>query len=461
MKLTKKMFLILIAGLGAGFLAVSAAAVWQMRSQSIDMAVDNYGKQMDSIAYAFSEIGSRDEFENLGDIAAEAYLKYQFRRCYEEGYALLKGDECLVNLTDYEILSPSELGNDYMIQSLGEKSILLMKREISQFPGHQVLMAEDITPYYQAIERRGIQLILFCGLILVLIGAGVFVLVQKALAPLKRLTMAAEKISEGSLDERVLVESYDEIGEFAEVFNQMAAKVERQVEDLQLLSGALAHEIKTPMTAVIGYSDSLLHVKLSEEQQKRALKQIHHAGLRLERLSSKMLNFLGAYENEEIKFEELSVAELFQDTIRETENLRRDKKITVEVEMGKDGPLSLKGDRELLLTLFSNLIHNAVKASETESRIWLKAELGVLSVRDEGCGISQKDLPHVTEAFYMADKSRSRSEGGSGLGLAICQRIALLHGMEMKIESFGASERKDGENTGGTEVFLYLPNTEA
>ena len=100
MKLTKKLVIILLSGLGAGFLAISTAAVWQMRSQSIAMAVDNYGKQMDSIAYAFSEIGTRDEFENLGDIAAEAYLKYQFRKCYKEGYALLKGKECLVNLTD-------------------------------------------------------------------------------------------------------------------------------------------------------------------------------------------------------------------------------------------------------------------------------------------------------------------------------------------------------------------------
>lgn len=66
MKLTKKLVIILLSGLGAGFLAISTAAVWQMRSQSIAMAVDNYGKQMDSIAYAFSEIGTRDEFENLG-----------------------------------------------------------------------------------------------------------------------------------------------------------------------------------------------------------------------------------------------------------------------------------------------------------------------------------------------------------------------------------------------------------
>ncbi len=328
--------LILSAGLGAGFLAVSTAAVWQMRSQSIAVAVDNYGKQMDSIAYAFSEIGTREEFENLGDIAAEAYLKYQFRRCYKDGYALLKGDSCLVNLTEYQVLSPSKLKESYMIQHLGKQSVLLMKREIGQFPGYQVLMTQDITPYYQEIQHRAVSLLLLCCFIWAITCACVSLLTHRALKPLSRLTRAAEKIGNGSLDERVPVESRDEIGEFARVFNRMTEKVEGQVEDLQLLLGALSHEIKTPVTSVIGYSDSLLHVKLSRDQQQRALEQIHHAGLRLERLSAKMLNFLGAYENEEVQFESLSVKELLEEGARETEALWREKGLNLILEAGGD-----------------------------------------------------------------------------------------------------------------------------
>ena len=359
MKLTKKLTVILTAGLAAGFLTVSGAAVWQMRSQSIAVAVDNYGKQMDSIAYAFSEIGAREEFENLGDIAAEAYLKYQFRRCYKDGYALLKGDECLVNLTDYEVLSPSALEGAYMIQHLGKQSVLLMRREISQFPGYQVLMTQDITPYYQEIERRGLYLLLLCCLIWAVTGAGVFALVHRALKPLRRLTKAAGSIGEGNLDERVPVESQDEIGEFATVFNRMTEQVEAQVEDLQLLLGALAHEIKTPMTAVIGYSDSLLHVKLSGEQKERALEQIHHAGLRLERLSSKMLNFLGTYENGEIQMEEIAVEELFQEVLKETEPLWREKQLVMIEKAGEEKAsevLAVRGDRGLLIALLYNLV---------------------------------------------------------------------------------------------------------
>lgn len=271
MKFTKKLVVMLLSELGARFLAINTAVVWQVRSQSIAIVVGNYGKQMDSIAYAFSEIGTRDELENLGGTAAETYLKYQLRKCHKEGYALLKGEECLVNLTDHKILPPSELGGEHMTQHLDTRSALLMKREISQFPGYRVLMAQDITPYYQGMRRQGTYLLVSCGLIWAITGAGMSVSAHRALKSLRRLAKTAEKIGEGGLNERVPVKSRGETGEFVQVSNQITKKVEGQVGDLQLLLGALAHETKTPMTVMIGYFNNLLHAKLSEEDRKRAL----------------------------------------------------------------------------------------------------------------------------------------------------------------------------------------------
>lgn len=466
MKLTKKLIVILSASMAAAFLAVSILAFWQMRSQSISVAVDNYDRQMDSISYAFSEIGTREDFEAMGDIAAEAYLKYQFRKCYKNGYALLKGEECIVNLTDFEILDPGALEGPYKIQRLGKKAVLLMKREISQFPGYDVLMAQNITPYYQEIERRGIILALLCAGVWALTAAVALFMTHKALKPLKELTRAAVKIGNGSLGERVPVNSRDEIGEFAGAFNQMTEKVEKQVEDLELLLGALAHEIKTPMTAVIGYSDSLLHVKLTEEQKKRSLEQIHDAGLRLERLSSKMLSLLGRYENEEVRFETLRVWELIDAAVKETEPLWSakkvviekkpviEKKLMIEKRKAQETELWIQADRELFLSLLFNLIHNAVKASKPGGKIRIEAGEDRIVITDEGCGIPARDLPHVTEAFYMADKSRSRNEGGSGLGLALCEKIASLHGVRIEIKS---RHKADGflEEECGTQVILH------
>ena len=105
-------------------------------------------------------------------------------------------------------------------------------------------------------------------------------------------------------------------------------------------------------------------------------------------------------------------------------------------------------DSDLFESLLMNLIDNGAKASAEGDTIYLIGCENKVMVEDKGCGIPEKDLPHVTEAFYMADKSRSRSEGGSGLGLTLGQRIVQLHGGTMEIES------KAGE---GTRVSVTFP----
>ena len=93
-----------------------------------------------------------------------------------------------------------------------------------------------------------------------------------------KLERAAGEISRGNLSTRVAVESDDEVGQVAKAFNQMSGQVEKQVEDLELLLGALAHEMKTPVTSIMGYADSLLRVKLSPGQQELSLIHIYEAG---------------------------------------------------------------------------------------------------------------------------------------------------------------------------------------
>ena len=99
----------------------------------------------------------------------------------------------------------------------------------------------------------------------------------------------------------------------------------------------------------------------------------------------------------------------------------------------------MTGCRELLVMLFGNLLDNARKASEAGKRIYVKGSIKgteyVVTVLDEGRGIPEKEIQHITEAFYMVDKSRARKQGGSGLGLALCQRIVEAHHGQMVIRS--------------------------
>ena len=107
-----------------------------------------------------------------------------------------------------------------------------------------------------------------------------------------------------------------------------------------------------------------------------------------------------------------------------------------------DAGVCLQGDAELLVSLLCNLVQNGCRASQKGGRMLLAGRVQggekgafVIEVTDYGCGIAPKDLPKITRAFYMADKSRSRSEGGAGLGLALAERIAALHGARLEFAS--------------------------
>ena len=125
--------------------------------------------------------------------------------------------------------------------------------------------------------------------------------------------------------------------------------------------------------------------------------------------------------------------------------MRKEKDISLCLEC--EPQMAVYGDKQLLVSLFSNLVQNSCRASKPGQQIKLQAFSQSITVEDKGCGIGEKDLPYVTKAFYMADKSRSRKEGGSGLGLAISEKIVKLHSGKMKIES------REGEGTKITVIF--------
>ena len=196
--------------------------------------------------------------------------------------------------------------------------------------------------------------------------------------------------------------------------------------------GRLTHDLKTPMTSIMGYADSLLHVRLREEQQEKALWHIYNECGRLGRISSKLMCLIGLYENDSICMEEVSVEELFECVANlEAENLKK-KRLTLEYSC-QSGVRRM--DRDLFESLLINLIDNGIKACSDGGTIFMTGMSDRITVRDQGCGIPQEELPRVTEDFYMVDKARSRKTGGSGLGLALCDRIARLHGARLQIES--------------------------
>ena len=213
-------------------------------------------------------------------------------------------------------------------------------------------------------------------------------------------------------------------------------KLQEVAEKQELLMGALSHEMRTPLTSIIGYSDTLRHVKLKDEQKDRALEHINREGKRLEALSGKMLQMLGLYQNHAIQMEMTMAGDLLNHVI-DMEKEQAEKK-AVHLKMECEA-FSMKMDPALMESLLINLIDNALKATDASGSIWVKAyeKAGkkIFEVSDTGMGIPEEELGKITDAFYMVDKSRSRKEGGSGLGLALCVKVAEIHGGCLKIES--------------------------
>ena len=242
---------------------------------------------------------------------------------------------------------------------------------------------------------------------------------------------------------KVPSEGNAELAQVGATFNFMTGKIKEQIESLsninrtqKQLIGSLAHELKTPMTAIIGYADTLLTVRLTPERQEKALIYIENECRRLSRLSMKMLELTGLYEASEDSFNPVEIqVDNFLKEVKELIDCRlQEKNISLDV-FCEPKELVKKFDQDLMISVVTNLIDNAVKASRKESKIVLEATPDHLMVQDFGKGIPKEDLEMVTEPFYMVDKSRSRAKGSVGLGLSLCQKIIELHDFQLKIES--------------------------
>jgi signal transduction histidine kinase len=294
------------------------------------------------------------------------------------------------------------------------------------------------------LERDDLYNTYRIGMLLVSLLAGLLILLVLffVMRSARKLSRATRQFALGRYDTRADVHSDDEIGRLAEDFNWMAGvmngqmqKLQNEVQRQEEFTAAFAHELKTPLTSIIGYADTLRSMELSKEESDMCADYIYRQGKRLQSLSYKLLEMAAAEQNK-LVFHPTSMPELFQEVARTSEQSLSEKGLTlyVSAEQGV-----IWGDRELLASLLLNLIDNARKASNPGSRIWLTGNHLLdgyrIIVADEGKGIPPEELSRITEAFYMVDKSRARKEGGAGLGLALCRKILELHQGSWQMES--------------------------
>lgn len=279
-----------------------------------------------------------------------------------------------------------------------------------------------------AFGCAGIASVLLC--ILAMIFAGILT------HPIRNLTHAAQALAKHTGQEIPLpVARRDEIGALAQAFSDMQEAIQTRENKLrdesnsrQALLDALAHEMRTPLTSLLGNA-RLLQGELPTEERKRIADSMAREIHRLSDMDQQLMK-LTTLRHENIESESVSVLSILNDTA-ERLNQQADG-ITIEV-TGQDS--ILYGDRELLSLLSDNLTANAIHASEPGMKILLIAESHGFSVQDQGIGMTEETIQRACEPFWKADKARTRSQGGAGLGLSLCQQIAELHQGTLSFDS--------------------------
>lgn len=292
----------------------------------------------------------------------------------------------------------------------------------------------DLSAVYTA---RDTQTELYTTIYLIVVGVGILVSVTLSFAltrRLRRLTGAVRQIAAGDLATRCQLRSRDEFGQLSRDFDAMADHLQQTVSRLETdmqrqesFMGAFAHELKTPMTSIIGYADLLRQGGLDDNTRMMAADYIFSEGQRLEKLSLKLLDLL-LLKQDAPEMKEVSLPQFLQEIEKALSPTLREKGIRFVVRSDR-GRAVLEPD--LAKSLLYNLVDNAAKAMDGGGLIGLKGSIlpegCQFQVVDNGRGMEQSELTRITEAFYRVDKSRSRKQGGAGLGLALCQKIVELH----------------------------------
>lgn len=260
--------------------------------------------------------------------------------------------------------------------------------------------------------------------------------------PLRSLTRVSRELAAGNRSSRVKVVSRDEVGQLSTEFNRMADNLEttldemtRTMERQDEFMGSFAHELKTPMTSIIGYADLLRSQDLSEQDRREAANYVFSEGKRLESLSLKLLDLL-VLEKDDIPMQECSPKALIEAIAKEFRPIMKQQGITLRCSCQQG---SWKLEPDLFKSLLYNLMDNARKAMDQGGKILIQSDFieNCLRIRvaDNGRGMPEEALNRLTEAFYRVDKSRSRAQGGAGLGLSLCRRIVDLHHGELRFTS--------------------------
>lgn len=356
-----------------------------------------------------------------------------------------------------KLIADATMGEKHYVITHENKRDFIYVTSCSQVSGCNlnVVNKRDISDAYDLIKQQIGYFRILLLIILLFCSSMMYIVSRLLTKPLEKLAEVSLAFGDGDYSVRSNIKSKDEVGELSNTYNYMAQSVSDHVDALEDMIkrqdqfvADFTHEIKTPMTTIIGYADTIRSRELSRENQIESASYIFSEGKRLETMSMKLFDLIYTKQHDLVK-KKFWTGQLIEEVSNSIEPAVTAKNIKLETSFDN---VSMIGDIDLLKSAFINLIDNARKASEAGSSIIFSGKLCddgyKISVQDFGTGISEEHISHITDAFYMVDKSRSRKEGGAGLGLSLASLIFKNHNADFHIDS------KLGE---GTCITLTFP----
>ncbi|TKI44803.1 sensor histidine kinase [Lysinibacillus tabacifolii] len=313
-----------------------------------------------------------------------------------------------------------------------------------------VFMFQNTDSIHALMERLN-KHFLIVGLVSGLVTIVVIIVLSRKLArPLIEMKEATLKMSKGDFTVALSTNGQDELSDLANAIQLLSNDLNHLREERKEFLSSIAHELRTPITFIKGYTDILYKRDLSERDRQKYLRIIIEETNRLSRLIKDLFDLAKMDENAFVINKECLHMDDFVASIEA--KLRpafHEKQIDLFVQC--EAGLTLLADTIRLEQIFLNLLNNALTYCSSGDSTFLQVERNnhfvSIIIKDTGKGIPQKDLPYIFERFYRVDKSRTRANGGLGLGLAIVKELVHAHGGEITVVS--------EENKGTTFKLLF------
>lgn len=436
LKLTITISLLIAISFGIGGTLMITTSFNATLDQEMQSALSSF-ESVQNMLYLLNSLGDQTDFSSLSDalsqMEAQGLGRWQ-ALSLKNGEELIFRSGSMDHLT-YTLPTPAADQCSYLpVVDQHGHGLVVMSLISAGDASLELLARFDVSHVYSIREAQQKQYFIVY-IAVVFFGILASVILSFALTRhLHRLTATVRKISGGDLSKRSRIKSNDEFGQLSRDFDAMADKLQENISRLESdmqrqesFMGAFAHELKTPMTSIIGFADLLRQGNLDENTRMMAADYIYSEGHRLERLSFKLLDLL-LLKKDEISMKSVWLGSYLGEVERALAPNMKNKDIQL-VCKAQQKRVVLEPD--LVKSLLYNLVDNASKAMDNGGIIAVRAVAipggCQFQVVDNGRGMEQAELAKITEAFYRVDKARSRSQGGAGLGLALCKQIVELH----------------------------------